>query len=241
MCVLFLAFKQHQSHPLILLANRDEYYSRPTLAAGEWDDSPDIFGGRDLLCGGTWLAVSRDGRFGAVTNFRDPNARAGTISRGRLVADYLRSDAGPAEFLEDISPAAPDYSGFNLIVGEVSSRRTKVCYFSNRGGQITDLKPGIYGLSNHLLDTPWPKVRTGKARLGNLLRAQETGEDRLFEILADETLADDRDLPSTGLPPKTEKALSAIFIKTPGYGTRSSALLRFDRDLEWKLEERVWI
>ena len=239
MCVIFIAFGQHPDHPLILLANRDEYYARPSLAAAYWDNFPEIYGGRDLVCGGTWLGVSQNGRIAAVTNYRDPNAPTGIVSRGQLVADYLRSSENPHRYLENIMHYGASYSGFNLIVGEISSRSERLFYYSNRGEAIIELGKGTYGLSNHLLDTPWPKVEKGKERLRNLLGTGDADDEQLFEILADETLAKDAELPSTGIPPEAEKAMSAVFIRTPYYGTRSSTLIKFDLNFTWTFDERL--
>ncbi|MEQ1924124.1 MAG: NRDE family protein, partial [Pyrinomonadaceae bacterium] len=212
MCVIYIAFGQHPDHPLILLANRDEYYARPSLAAAFWDDFPEIYAGRDLVGGGTWLGVNKRGRIAAVTNYRDPSAPTGIISRGQLVADYLQSSENPGEYLEKVMRSGRGYSGFNLIVGEISSRCEQLFYCSNRGEGIIELSKGIYGLSNHLLDTPWPKVRKGKNRLASLLNVGNAIDDRYFEVLADETLAEDDELPSTGIPHEAEKAISAVFI-----------------------------
>lgn len=241
MCVIYIALGQHPDHPLILLANRDEYYDRPSLAATYWADFPYIYGGRDLAGGGTWLGVTKQGRFAAVTNYRDPAAASGVLSRGNLVAEFLKSDEPARSYLERVKAGSDQYSGFNLIVGELDPVRSELHYFSNRGSNIQKLRPGICGLSNHLLDTPWPKVARGKARFADLLGRGEIENEKLFEVLADESLADDSELPSTGIPYAAEKAISAIFIKTAGYGTRCSTVLKFGRDFEWNFEEKVFV
>ncbi len=240
MCVIYFAFDSHPDHPLILLANRDESYDRPSQPAGYWEDEPAIYAGRDLVARGTWLGVTRDGRFAAVTNYRDPGAPPGARSRGELVSNFLRSADSAEQYLEDLRLVADSYSGFNLLVGQVSASCRRILYFSNRDGRVQSLSPGIYGLSNHLLDTPWPKVVVGKERFRQLLGGEIRSDD-LFKILADESLAADEELPSTGVSCEFEKAISAIFIKTPGYGTRCSTLLTFGRDLSWDLEERVFV
>ncbi len=239
MCVIYIAFGRHPDHPLILLANRDEYYARPSLAATYWDDFPEIYAGRDLVGGGTWLGVNKSGRIAAVTNYRDPNAPTGIVSRGQLVAEYLRSNEMPRDYLENVTQVGTNYSGFNLIVGEISNRCEQLFYCSNRGKGIIELSKGIYGLSNHLLDTPWPKVEKGKKRLGNLMDTGNANDEQLFEILADETMAEDDELPSTGIPFEAEKAISAVFIRTPYYGTRGSTLIKFDSNFTWTFEERL--
>lgn len=240
MCVIYLALDEHPEYPLILIANRDEFYARPTAAANYWEDFPSVFGGRDLQAGGTWLGVTRGGRFSAVTNYRDPSAPAGKRSRGDLVANFLKSGQPAREYLAEVGARGDEYSGFNLLVGEIGARR-ELFYYSNRGEGIRELSAGICGLSNHLLDTPWPKVAKGKSRFAALLRSGETSNNSFFDLLSDESLADDEDLPSTGIPYEAEKAVSAIFIKTPDYGTRCSAVLRFDKNLEWSFAERVFV
>ena len=240
MCVIYLALQHHPDHPLILLANRDEYFARPSLAAEYWDDHPDIYGGRDLVGGGTWLGVTRGGRVAAVTNYRDPAAPTGIRSRGDLVAGFLKSTVSPQSYLQQIQANSREYSGFNLLVGTVGDT-SELCYYSNRGGEPRQLAPGIYGLSNHLLDTPWPKVAKGKASFTDLLNKGEMTDQNLFGILADETLAADDELPSTGISYEAEKAISPIFIKTEGYGTRCSSVLKFSSDFEWSFKERVFV
>jgi uncharacterized protein with NRDE domain len=239
MCIILFAFDYVPEYPLILLANRDEFYERPTADAAFWKDYPDIYGGRDLKSGGTWLGVTKSGRFAAVTNYRDPSAPVGARSRGALVADFLKSEISAEEYMKQIICDASEYSGFNLIAGEIGKRR-ELFYYSNRGGKMKKFSVGSYGLSNHLLDTPWPKVEKGKKWFAEAL-ANGASNAELFEILSDESLADDADLPSTGVPFEVEKALSAIFIKMPGYGTRCSTVLRFNENQEWDLEERVFV
>ena len=238
MCVIYLAYETHPDHPLILLANRDEFYDRPTAAAAYWEDHPQIYAGRDLVAGGTWLGITRGGRIAAVTNYRDQSAPKGNRSRGELVAEFLKSEESPAKYLGGVQQRALQYSGFNLIVGDLSESGDGLFYFSNGGNGTRRLEPGVYGLSNHLLDTPWPKVARGKDRFQELLTSPIDIET-LLGLLRDESLADDAELPDTGIGYEKEKALSAIFIKTPIYGTRSSSVVTFDRSLAGRLEERV--
>lgn len=239
MCVIFFTYKSHPDHPLILLANRDEYYARPSASAAYWNDEPNIYGGR-LVGGGTWLGVTRGGRFAAVTNYRDPSAPTGSRSRGELVADFLKTDVTPKSYLERIQTRSSEYSGFNLLAGLIGVK-SELYYFSNREGKIQKLAPGIYGLSNHLLDSPWPKVAKGKLAFTAMLERGDVSNESLFAILADETLAVDDELPSTGIPYEAEKAISATFIKTEEYGTRCSTVLKFSRDFEWSFEEKVFV
>jgi uncharacterized protein with NRDE domain len=240
MCVIYLAINQLDDFPLILLANRDEYYDRPTAPAAWWDDAPDIFAGRDLVAGGTWLGINNSGRFAAVTNYRDPNAAIGKKSRGHLVSDFLGSTIPNEEYLENVRDDASAYSGFNLLTGEVRGL-IEIFYYSNRGGEIRRLESGVYGLSNNLLDVPWPKVQRGRERFRDLLKSPSLERDRFFELLKDESLAEDIELPDTGIGYEREKLLSGIFIRTPVYGTRSSSVLTMNSSFEIELEERVFV
>ena len=238
MCVLFIAHRFHPKHPLIVLANRDEFYDRPTAAATRWTDHPHVTAGRDLVGGGTWLGKSDGGRFAAVTNYRDPSRTEGTVSRGRLVADYLISDMEPAAYIQEVAEDRGEYSGFNLIVGSSD----ELFYFSNAGPQPPErLKPGVYGLSNHLLNTPWPKVSNGLAAFERLISQEEFSREQGFALLADVTLAADPDLPDTGVGIERERILSPIFIRTPVYGTRSSTVVISDIGGQLELEERVFV
>jgi len=240
MCVIFFAYRQHPEYPLVLLANRDEFYERPTAAAKIWEDAPEIFAGRDLVHGGTWLGITTAGRFAAVTNYRDPTAPTGKFSRGDLVGDFLKTRVPVEEYLREIQRRAADFSGFNLLVGEFRPARQTLGYYSNRVAEIKILAPGLYGLSNHLLDTPWRKVEKGKAGLAELLRKKKAEKQAFFEMLADKSLAEDADLPETGIGYEREKLLSAIFIETPIYGTRSSSVVLVNRDYEISLDERIF-
>jgi uncharacterized protein with NRDE domain len=238
MCVIFFSYRQQPEFPLILLANRDEFYERPTAAAKVWDDAPEIFAGRDLVHGGTWLGITASGRFAGVTNYRDPAAPTGKFSRGDLVGDFLKNRVPVEEYLKTIKQRAADFSGFNLLVGEFSRTHQELGYYSNRAAEIKILAPGLYGLSNHMLDTPWRKVEKGKAALAELLQKDKAEKREFFEILADKSLAEDADLPETGIGYEREKLLSAIFIETPIYGTRSSSLVLVNRNYEISLDER---
>ena len=238
MCVLFIAYHRHPKHPLIVLANRDEFYDRPTAPAGEWTDHPQVTAGRDLVGGGTWLGITKNGRFAAVTNYRDPGRPAGSISRGRLVADFLTGDTDPGSYLQGVVENANEYSGFNLIVASAN----ELHYFSNASTEPPrQLTPGVYGLSNHLLNTPWPKVSNGLAAFEQLITGDPFSRPKGFELLADETLAADPDLPDTGVGIDKERILSPIFIRTPIYGTRSSTIVISDMEGGLELEERVFV
>ena len=238
MCSIFLAYKAHPKYRLILAANRDEFYKRPTAGAAFWQDAPEILAGRDLVYQGTWLGVTKSGRFSAVTNYRAPNASTGNLSRGNLVSDFLRTAETPKDYLQKIRENAPNYSDFNLLVGEFDS---EIGYFSNRGaGDVKILESGVYGLSNHLLDTPWRKVARGKAALANLIEKENFAVESLFEILMDTTKAADEDLPDTRIGLELERVLSSIFIETPVYGTRCSTVLLIETSGKVSFAERTY-
>ncbi len=222
MCLIAFAWKVNPEYRLLVAANRDEFHARPTALAGYWADVPQILAGRDLEAGGTWLGVSREGRFAAVTNFREGQAGPASRSRGELTTDFLRGEAEPMEYARALAGKGSSYSGYNLLVGDEES----LVYCSNRGQQEPRLlEPGLYGLSNHLLDTPWPKVRKAKEGLGALLRSGAFGEEDLLRILADRHPAPVEDLPDTGVGEARERTLSPPFIISEVYGTRSSSLL----------------
>lgn len=222
MCLVVIAWQQHPAYPLILAGNRDEFHARPTLDADWWSDAPDIAGGRDLEAGGSWLAVNRDGRFATVTNYRGADsADRFQSSRGALVADFLRGDERPLDYLRRLDGDA--FAGFNLLVGDT----TELAYRSNRGHQPRRLPPGLYGLSNAELDSDWHKVRYAKAALAQVLRQDQISEDALFAMLAERSRAPLQNTNTDHLDQATAHAISAPFITLPDYGTRcSSALIR---------------
>lgn len=221
----------------MVAANRDEYYARPTVPADYWHEHPDVLGGRDLEKGGTWIAATRDGRWAAVTNYRDPAAAPGGRSRGELVAAYVNRANDPATYAVVADAASAAYPPFNLLLGNSS----ELVYVTNRGKPATrTLGAGIYGLSNHLLDTPWPKVTQARQRLSMLLQSRDESAviDGLFELLADRQCAPDHALPATGVSLAWERVLSAPFIVAPGYGTRASTVLIVRSDGSALFEER---
>ena len=221
MCLILIAHQCTARTPLLVLANRDEFYDRPTAAAAPWDECHDLIAGRDLASGGSWFGA-RGSRWASVTNFREGMKHSHSHrSRGWLVRDYLLSQEPPRDFLMRIAGQTTEYAGFNLLLGD--SR--ELWYSSNRGPAAQRLNPGLYGLSNHLLDTPWPKVVRGKEAMQALIGQPQIDVERAFAILADTALAADADLPETGIPLEWERALSAAFISTARYGTRSSTLL----------------
>ncbi|MFZ3130111.1 MAG: NRDE family protein [Desulfosporosinus sp.] len=239
MCLLFFAYDCHPRYRLILAANRDEYYQRPTDFAQFWETHPWVLAGRDLEMLGTWMGITRSGRFAALTNFRDPSAKiTDPKSRGKLVSNFLCSTESPEQYMSEVAKQRTDYNPFNLLVGDSA----KIFYFNKQSAQALVLKPGIYGLSNHLLDTPWPKVRKSKQALTNYLKNRKLIEPQyLFEILADQELAQDHELPKTGISQEKEKFLSSIFIRGTDYGTRSSTVLLIDRNKHVIFREKNYL
>ncbi len=238
MCVIFFSYNQHRDLPLILAANRDEYYQRPTEAAKNWDDFPSIYAGRDLVSKGTWLGITDTGRFAAVTNYRDPNQAKGVRSRGDLVADFLKLDVPTGEYLNEVAERKTEYTGFSLLAGQINAGSNELYYYSNRGEGPKELAPGLYGLSNGLLDVPWPKVARGKAAFEKIISQGNFDKEEIFKLLSDRSSAEDAELPDTGVGIEIERYLSPIFIETPIYGTRCSTVVTVNRDFEMKLEER---
>jgi uncharacterized protein with NRDE domain len=237
MCFIVFAYRVHPSYRLIAAANRDEYYERPSAPVAFWEDAPHVLAGRDLKEGGTWMGISRGGKFAAITNFRDPGGvKPGAPSRGHLVSNFLRGSESAAAYMDKISRSAQKYNGFNLICGDPQD----LFVYSNRG-EINKLEAGIYGLSNHLLDTPWPKVSKGRKALSAALN--EKGSDleaALFAILSDKKRAPEKNLPSTGVGLEWERLLSSIFIESPAYGTRSSSVVLTGKNKWVKFVEKVF-
>ncbi len=237
MCLIVLAWRSHPRYRLILAANRDEYFGRPTAPAAFWDDHLGVLAGRDLEAGGTWLGITPQGRFAALTNYRNPaDKKTGAPSRGALVSDFLIGNAVPGEYLREVEKRAADYNGFSLLAGDTVS----MYFFSNRGGHAARVEPGVHGLSNHLLDTPWPKVEKGKAAFSALLDKTFDAEAALH-LLDDTQRASNELLPSTGVSLELEERLSAIRIPAVGgSGTRCSTVLRFDEDGKVEFHERSY-
>lgn len=278
MCLIVLAWQVHPDYPLLVAANRDEFFARPSAAAAFWDDAPAVFAGRDLQAGGSWLGITRprsidlaarlapavcgadtahdssdslSGKpppaawrqgFAVLTNFRETTSPpAAAPSRGGLVADYLRAfargvDSGECladAWLASVAARAGDYGGFNLLVGDGQ----RLGYFSNRGGAPRWLAPGIHGISNHLLDTPWPKLAAAKAAFAAALPGLPSLEP-FFALLRDEEIVADQHLPDTGVTREWERRLSAIFVRSPAYGTRASTVIALARDGTTRVVER---
>ena len=237
MCLILFAYQVHPTYNLILAANRDEFYERPSAAADFREDSPQVLAGRDLQEGGTWMGIDRSGRYAAITNYRDPaSLKNNAPSRGDLVSNYLCGNQSADDYLENISRQGNLYNGYNLIVGD----RHELFAYSNRG-ERQKLNSGIYGLSNHLLNTPWPKVYRGKKLLkASFDKKGAELEDALFAVLADRKIPTDSKLPDTGIGLEWERVLSSIFIASPFYGTRSSTILLIGRNGRVKFVEKVF-
>jgi uncharacterized protein with NRDE domain len=236
MCLIAFAYQSHPNYPLVLIANRDEFYERPTQEAHFWSDDPNILAGRDLRAGGTWLGVHRNGRFAALTNFRDPeHAVEAARSRGKLPVAFLQSDQSPTSFIESLHEQGEQYNGFNLLLYD----HHEMIHYSNRNGKIQAITPGIHGLSNALLDTSWPKVEFIKKEFSMAL-GDKLDKERALRVLQSEALAREEELPSTGVPLDWEKQLSAVCIRTPNYGTCCSTLLSVSYDGKVDFDEYTY-
>ncbi|MDO8960424.1 MAG: NRDE family protein [Rhodocyclaceae bacterium] len=235
MCLILVAWQAHPDFPLVVAANRDEFFKRRTASADFWIDQPQVLAGRDLEAGGTWLGMTQGGRFAALTNFRDPaNHKPQAPSRGNLVADFLTGKSSIDAYLDALNPA--DYNGFNLLLGDGK----RLIAFSNVSLQRHELAPGVHGLSNHLLDTPWPKVGAGKTALTAALTALPD-EKHLFHLLRDDTIHPDDALPATGVSLEWERLLSAAFIHGHDYGTRCSTVIKVGVDGTATFDEQTWL
>lgn len=237
MCLVLFAYNMHPEYNLIVAANRDEFYKRPTEPAHFWPDFPEILAGRDLEKNGTWMGVTRKGRFAALTNYRDPNeVTAGKRSRGELVADALTYKESLEEYMRTLTEKNESYPGYNLIAGN----KEELFYYSNIGQVLQKLEPGIYGVSNHLLNTEWPKVKIGRRGLETIINENNSDlTEKLFELLKLADPAPDEELPSTGVGLEWERLLSPLFINSDHYGTRSSTVLLMS-EKEIHYTERVF-
>ena len=238
MCLILAAWQAHPEYPLVVAANRDEFFSRPTAAAEFWPDNPSVLAGRDLRAGGSWMGVARNGRFAAVTNHRDPaRVRPEALSRGPIVSSFLAGDETPEACCKRLAGNEGElYNGFNLLVGDTGH----LCWASNVTHEHHTLKPGIYGLSNELLDTPWPKVEQSKSALAEALLALPD-DGPLFKLLKDDTTYPDNVLPRTGVDMEWERLLSAAFVRSSRYGTRSSTVMLKDREGNILFDEQTWL
>jgi len=235
MCLIAIAWKAHSRHKLVVAANRDEWRERPTKAAHWWEDHPEILAGRDLRAGGTWMGVTRGGRFAAVTNFRDPSDKRSTaLSRGTLVADFLLSADSAERFLSSLAARSALFNGFNLVVGDGE----RLMYFGSREPVPRAISPGVHGLSNHLLDEPWPKVARARSAMEAAILEPDPAP-RLFDMLADTRGVEDSELPDTGVGLAWERRLAPVLITGADYGSRASTVLTIAADGAVFLEERT--
>ncbi len=226
MCLIAFAWQMSKHHRLTLIGNRDEFHRRPTRPLDWWDDQeqPELLAGRDLEAGGTWLGATRDGRFAAVTNIRAPGAAKAPRSRGQLPLDFLQGNQTPAAFMQQLAAQLHGYAGFNLIIGDVN----ELWFLNSLDGQPRALEPGVYGLSNADLDSPWPKTRTLREALA---AAPDADSEQLLTLLADSRSYADDQLPATGISLEWERMLAPAFITgNREYGTRASSLLRISQD-----------
>lgn len=237
MCLIAFSYKTHPKYKLILAANRDEFYQRPTRSAQFWTDEhfPNILAGKDLKANGTWMGVSKSGKWGALTNYRDPsNIKEDAPTRGALVLDFLKSNGSITEYLTGLRKSAGEFNGFNLLLGN----KDKLFHYSTQSDSITEIEAGIHGVSNALLDTSWPKLDNAKQELERITSERSFDKEDLFQILKNPAVASDDNLPSTGIPHELEKAISSIFIKTENYGTLCSTLLLIDYEGNAEFTER---
>jgi len=238
MCLAVVAIDAHPRYALVVAANRDEYHARPTAPAHWWVDRVprDLFAGRDLEAGGTWLGITRRGRWAFVTNVREPGRRdIAAPSRGGLVVRVLDDPRDPGAALSDAN-ADTRYNGYNLIAGDVA----RAVWISNRATASRPLVPGVHGVSNAQLDTPWPKLERAKAGVAAWTRDGSDDVALLFDLLADRAQAPDEALPATGVPLEWERLLSSPFIVSPRYGTRSSTVLAVSRAGDVTFSERTF-
>ena len=233
MCLIVFAWRADPAHRLLLAANRDELHARPTQDARWWPDKPDVLAGRDLQAGGTWLAIGRHGRFATVTNYREQQPPGNfPDSRGALVTDFMNSDETPIEFARRVS--GDRFAGFNLLISDGDT----MVYFSNRGDAPVSIEPGVYGLANASLDTPWPKLLRSRERLSRLVDAGDANETALMRILADREPADVKDIESGDVPFALARAISAPFIVSETYGTRCSTVITWQESGKVRFTER---
>ena len=237
MCLALIAHDAHPAYAVVIAANRDEHHARPATPAAWWNEG--WFAGRDLLAGGTWLAVTPSGRFAFVTNVREPGRRdINAPSRGALVARVVTDAQPPATSVAEIVATTAHYNGYNLIAGDLLS----ACWGSNRSKGVRVLGSGIHGISNAAMDAPWPKVLRSKAALGAWCATSTSNLETLFALLGDRTIAPDAQLPATGVSLEWERRLSAAFIvgEDVGYGTRCSTVVLLGRDSEARFVERTF-
>ncbi|MFJ7972881.1 NRDE family protein [Psychrobacillus sp. NPDC096389] len=238
MCLINFQFHTHPNYKLIVAANRDEFYDRKAEPAHFWKDAPNLLAGRDLVGLGTWLGMTKEGKFAALTNYRDPSAvGSGKVSRGEIVQKFLVGSLSSKEYLQSLNRDKEKYSGFNVIIGDAE----KLYYYNNIEGEITEIIPGTHGLSNKFLNTAWPKVEKGRESLKAYSSSKmELDVDELFTMMTDSEVARDEELPNTGVGVELERQLSPLFIKIPNYGTRCSTVILVDNNNHITFSERTY-
>jgi uncharacterized protein with NRDE domain len=225
MCLILISWKTHPDYKLVLAANRDEFYDRPTQQANFWEDYPNVLAGKDLQAGGTWIGVTKSGRIAALTNYRDPqNIDANAASRGQITTNFLNGTDVPEQYLMKLKNSGTHYNGFNLIVGDGNS----LYHYNNVNHDIHEIHAGTFGLSNGFFQENWPKIKKGRNALELLIKKEQFSNQDLLDILGDGQKADDSELPKTGIPLEWERALSPLFISADGYGTRCSTIITSD-------------
>jgi uncharacterized protein with NRDE domain len=236
MCLIIFAKNKHPKYKLIIAANRDEFFSRSTLVADFWEEDRSILGGRDVQSGGTWFGINKNGRFIAITNYRDPkNEKKEAKSRGELSKKFLSQNLNVSDFLADVSKDRYKYNGFNLLLSDDNFEN--LYHYSNVTDVSMKIDDGIHGLSNHLLDSPWPKIQKGKKSLKSILQSDSINSAEIFTMLKNGTEAPDNSLPGTGISYDLEKKLSPVFISLKGYGTRCSTALIVDASGQLSFQE----
>lgn len=239
MCLILFSYKKHPRYKLIIAGNRDEFYNRPTAIANYWEDNPSILAGRDLEANGTWMGINRkSGAIALLTNYRNmANIKDDAPSRGDLVSNFIKGNENAANYFKTIEEGLSEYNGFNLIMGQPDDLH----YTSNEfNGELKSIPAGIYGLSNHLLNSDWPKVKKGKLKLEAITENKNFEVEHLFEALYDDEIALDKELPDTGIGLEKERWLSSLFIKSPDYGTRCSTVLLVDNNDKVLFAERTY-
>ena len=232
MCLIVFAWRPAHAQPLIVAANRDEFYARPSLPLAQWPEAPHVYAGRDQEAGGTWLGIGANGRFAALTNIRDPHQPPSRKSRGELVAGFLSGDKPIDDYLSEVVRRSPEYAGFNLLIGNTH----ELWHFNARASEAVMLPAGVYGLSNAGLDTPWPKLLKARAALQDVLA--DPKPPALLALLGDSQTAPFAELPDTGVGLATETLLSSVFIASQSYGTRASTALIVQADGTRHMVER---
>lgn len=232
MCLIVFAWRPGHAQPLVMAANRDEFYARPSLPLAQWPEAPQVHAGRDLEAGGTWLGIGAAGRFAALTNIRDPHQPPARKSRGELVARFLAGESLIDDYLSDVVAHAPEYAGFNLLLGNAH----ELWHFNSRSSEAVMLQPGVYGVSNAGLGTPWPKLLKARAALESVL--DNPHPKALLALLSDAQTATFAELPDTGVGLATEALLSSVFIASQMYGTRASTALIVQADGTRQMVER---